>query len=61
VNNIPANTSEYAAIIHCNCDSDACKSFDSVGIATFRLELPTKTMSRLRQSTARIHQRRSWT
>jgi hypothetical protein len=61
VNSIPAKTSEYAAITHCSCDSDACRSFDRVGIATFRLELPTKMMSRLRQSTARIHQRRSWT
>ena len=34
-------------------------SRDSVGIATLRLELPTKTISRLRQSTASVHHRRS--
>ena len=34
---------------------------DSVGMATFRLELPTKTISRLRQSTASVHHRRAWT
>ena len=31
---------------------------DSVGIATLRLELPTKTISRLRQRTASVHHRR---
>ena len=40
------------ATTHCSCDVVACRSRESVGIATFRLELPTKTMSRLRQSTA---------
>ena len=30
----------------------------SVGMATLRLELPTKTISRLRHSTASVHHRR---
>ena len=38
--------------------SVASSSRDSVGMATLRLELPTKTISRLRQSTASVHQRR---
>src|SRR5215217_6681776 len=49
------------AMTHCSCDSVACSSRDRVGMATFRLELPTVTISRLRHSTARIHQRRDWT
>ena len=52
VNKRPANTSEYAATTHCSCDVDAPRSRDRVGMATLRLELPTKTMSRLKQSTA---------
>ncbi len=43
---------------HCSCDSVACSSRDNVGIVTLRLELPMNTMSRLRQSTANVHQRR---
>ena len=60
VNSNPANTSEYDAITHCSCDGRAPSSRDSVGIATLRLELPTKTISRLRHSTASVHQRRAY-
>ncbi len=58
-NRRPAKTSEYAATTHCSCEVVALRSRDSVGIATLRLALPTKTMSRLRQSTANVHQRRA--
>ena len=58
-NSRPANTSEYAAITHCSCAVVAPSTRDSVGMVTLRLELPTKTMSRLRQSTANVHQRRA--
>src|SRR4051794_29898468 len=56
----PAKTSEYAATTHWSCDSVAWRSRASVGMVTFRLELPTKTMTRLRHNTASVHQRRSW-
>ena len=59
-NNRPANTSEYDATTHWSCDSVAPKSRESEGSATLRLELPTKTISRLRQRTTSIHQRRSY-
>src|SRR5690348_8555092 len=49
------------AITHCSWDSVAPSSRDSVGMVTLRLVLPTKTISRLRHSTARIHQRRRCT
>ena len=39
------------ATTHWSCDSVAPRSRDSEGSATLRLELPTKTMSRLRQRT----------
>ena len=58
-NSRPANTSEYAATTHCSCEVVACRSRESVGIATLRLALPTKTISRLRHSTASVHQRRA--
>ena len=59
-NSRPANTSEYDATTHWSCDSVAPKSRESEGSATLRLELPTKTISRLRQRTTSIHQRRSY-
>ena len=46
---------------HWSCAVVASSSRDSVGMVTLRLELPTNTMSRLRHSTARVHQRRAWT
>src|SRR5579862_8490145 len=58
-NSRPANTSEYDATTHWSCDEVACRSRESTGMATLRLELPTKTMTRLRQSTASVHHRRS--
>ena len=60
-NSSPAKTSEYAATTHCNCDSLAPRSRANEGSATFRLELATETISRLRQRTPRVHHRRSWT
>src|SRR3954451_719778 len=56
----PAKTSEYAATTHWSCDSVAPSSRDSVGSATFNVEFPPKTMSRLRQRTARVHHRRAY-
>ena len=38
----------------------APRSRDSEGNATLRLELPVKTMSRLRHNTPSVHQRRSY-
>src|SRR5205085_7235666 len=62
VSNKPANTSVYESTIHCSWLFDAPRptglAFSSVGTATLRIELSTTITSRLRQSTARIHQRR---
>ena len=60
MNSRPANTSEYAATTHWSCDSVAPRSRESVGRATFRVELPPNTISRLRQSTASVHHRRAY-
>ncbi len=49
------------AMTHCSCEFEAPSSRESVGIVTFRLELPTNTIIKLRQSTARVHQRRAYT
>jgi hypothetical protein len=57
-NSRPANTSEYAATTHWSWELLAWRCSDSVGMATFRLELPMKTISRLRHSTTSVHQRR---
>src|SRR2546423_8401048 len=59
-NSSPAKTSEYAAMTHWSCDVEAPSTRESVGIVTFKLELPTNTMSRLRHSTASVHQRRAY-
>ena len=42
-------TDEIARRMDCSCDEVACRSRESTGMATLRLELPTKTMTRLRQ------------
>ncbi len=55
----PANTNEYPATAHCSCEVVAWRSSDSVGMATVKLELPTVTITRLRQSTPKVHQRRA--
>src|SRR5947209_8670658 len=60
VNSSPANTSEYTATTHCSWEVVALRSRESTGIATFRLEFPTKMMIRLSTRTASVHQRRSW-
>ena len=59
VNSRPANTNEYPATAHCSWEVVAWRSSDSVGIATVKLELPTVTITRLRQSTPKVHQRRA--
>ncbi len=58
VKSSPAKTSEYTATTHWSCELVACRSRDSVGMATLRLELLTNTSRRLRHSTASVHQRR---
>src|SRR6476660_1812723 len=45
---------------HWSSDVVAPSTRDNVGMATLRLEFPTNTISRLRQRTARIFQRRSY-
>jgi len=59
VNSRPANTSEYTATTHWSWEVVALSSRDKTGMATFRLEFPTKMMIRLRTRTASVHQRRS--
>ena len=58
-NSRPAKTSEYTATTHWSSAPLACSARASVGRVTLRLELPTKTMTMLRHSTASVHQRRS--
>ena len=56
----PANTRLYASTIHCSALELACRSFTRVGRATFSDALATTIITRLRHSTPRVHQRRSY-
>ncbi len=60
VSNSPANTRTYESMIHWISEFEASKSVISDGIATFRIVLSITMIRRLRQSTARISQRRSF-
>ena len=59
-NKRPAKTSEYEATTHCSSDVVAPSSRERSGIATLSVVLPTKMISRLRQRTDSVHQRRAW-
>ena len=56
----PANTRLYASTIHCNELDSACRSRASVGSATFRLAFAITIITRLMQSTPRVHHLRSY-
>src|SRR5918992_538854 len=56
----PANTSRYDSTIHCSFELEASNSSWRVGRATLRIVLSSPMITRLRESTARVFQRRVW-
>ncbi len=61
VSRTPANASRYASTIHCRVDAEASKCVCNVGSATLSTVLSSPMISRLRDSTNSVFQRRAWT